>query len=94
MDEYKGTRTLSKTKYYEMEKKLQERYEAEVVEGILTIMRTVLKFDPTVSVYNERMRETTYNRRARLKEAGISTYISSGMKSCYAKQKQQRSEEA
>ena len=85
MDEYKGSRTLSKVKYYEVEEKLKERYDVEAVEGMLSILRSVLKFDPAVSNYNEKMKAATYNRRARLKEAGISTYVSSGMKSYYEK---------
>jgi hypothetical protein len=88
-EEYRGSRTLSKVKYYEMESQMRERYEAEAVEGMLSILRSVLKFDPSLSLYNEKSKAATYNRRARLKESGISTYVSSGMKARYEKQRAQ-----
>lgn len=85
MDTFKGTRTLSKTKYYEIENQLQKELENEQVEKVMSVIRNVLMFDPTVSVYNENMKTKIDERRARLKTEGVSTYVSSGAKAHYDK---------
>jgi hypothetical protein len=88
MTEFKGTRTLSKKKYFELEHELKAFLGDSQSEAVMKKIRDVLKFDPAVSVYNERMKETTYRRREKLKEAGISTYVSAGTKSQYYKNRE------
>ena len=85
MSEFKGSRTLSKKKYYEFQDKLKQTFGDDEVDTILSSLRDVLKFDPNVSVYSEKMKDAIYSRRERLKEAGISTYVSSGAKGYYYK---------
>ncbi len=83
MTEFKGSRTLSKKKYYELEQQLRDGLDDQQLDFVLTQIRTVLKFDPDVSVYNERIKDLIYQRRDRLKALGISTYESSGSKKSY-----------
>ncbi len=83
MTEVKGTRTLSKKKYYELEEQLKNDFNEEQVETIMSKLRAVLHFDPNISVYTEKMKDSIYRRREMLKEAGVSTYVSSGTKAFY-----------
>ena len=86
--EYKGNRSFSKKKYYELEDSLMKKFGREQTDDILLIFREIFKFDPTVSVYTEAMKASIKSRRERLKEQGISTYVSSGAKAYYEKKKQ------
>jgi hypothetical protein len=86
--EYKGNRSFSKKKYYELQEALEQRYGKDQSSEILQVFRDVFKFDPTVSVYTEAMKASIKTRRERLKEQGISTYISSGAKAYYDKKRQ------
>jgi hypothetical protein len=88
MSEVKGTRTLSKKKYYELEEQLKNDFNEEQVETIMSKLRAVLHFDPNISVYTEKMKDSIYRRREMLKEAGVSTYVSSGTKAYYYKHRQ------
>ena len=47
-------------------------------------------FDPTISTYSENMRLCSDRRRKKLKEEGISTYISTGCKTAYYKKKRKQ----
>lgn len=85
MAEFKGTRTLSKKKYYELEDQLRQQFNEDQVTHIMSTLRDVLKFDPNVSVYTDKMKEAIYTRRERLKDAGVSSYVSSGTKGYYYK---------
>ena len=84
---YKGVRTITKTKYHEFEQQLNAEFQEETTNKILDILKNVLHLDPNVSVYNEKMKENIMRRRTKLKEQGISTYVSSGAKSFYDKKK-------
>lgn len=83
----KGSRTLSKKKYYEILEALQRRFSKEEVDDITNIIKDVLKFDPSVSLYDEKAKESIKSRRERLKAQGISTYTSSGAKAYYHRNK-------
>jgi hypothetical protein len=85
--EYKSARTLSKKKYYELEKMLSKEYNIEDVEKILSLLKNVLHFDPNISNYTEVTKENIMKRREKLKAEGISTYISSGAKAFYHNKK-------
>jgi hypothetical protein len=87
MSEYKGTRSFSKKKYYEMEQEIEKRYGEEETQEIMRIFCEVLKFDPNQTVYTERMKECIKARRERLKAEGISTYVSCGAKAYYERKK-------
>lgn len=86
-DIYKGSRTLSKKKYYELQEALHQTLGDEHANIALDTLKKILKFDPTVSVYTDTMKKGIMERRERLKKEGISTYVSSGAKSFYEKQK-------
>jgi hypothetical protein len=91
MMEYKASATLSKKKYTELQQALQDKYEQEDdrvdVESVLEIIRTVLRFDPNLNSYNDVRAEQIREYRRKQKEAGVSTYVSSGAKSTYYKNK-------
>jgi hypothetical protein len=53
----------------------------------MQIIKDIMLFDPDVSVYNLKMKDRIMERRAKLKEQGVSTYISSGAKASYQKKK-------
>ena len=88
----KGSRTLSKKKYYELSNELTSRLgDAELVTKVLNTIKEVLDFDPEVSTYDEVQAKKIKEYRQRKKEEGISTYITSGVKSAYYKKKQKES---
>ncbi len=88
MTEVKGTRTLSKKKYYELEDRLKQTFGNDEVDTILSTLRDVLKFDPNVPQYDDHRKELIYKRRERLSLQGISLYESSGTKQSYHKRKE------
>ena len=55
---------------------------------ILDILKKVFDFDPNVSTYNEIVKASIDKNRQKMKEHGISTYVSSGSKASYYKKKQ------
>ena len=83
----KGSRTMSKKKYYEIVDALSKIYTENEVERITGVIREVMRFDPTVTLYDEKAKESIKARRERLKSQGISTYESSGAKAYYHKNK-------
>lgn len=91
LHEYKGSRSLSKKKYYALEEELMKRYDESIVEDVLNILKDVLKFDPGVSLYTEDAKRSILERRERLKAQGISTYVSCGAKAYYERSKQKKS---
>lgn len=91
MSETKGSRTLSKKMYYDIEARLNEKFKEEDVDAILSLIKEVMRFDPEKSVYSEKMKKQIQVRRERMKEEGISTYISSGAKASYDKKKKEKS---
>ena len=84
-DDFKGSRTLSKKKFYELQEALQQKYGDEQANDVLDVFKKVLKFDPNVSVYTENMKKCIMQRREKLKEQGIPPYVSSGAKAFYDK---------
>ena len=54
---------------------------------ILDILKKVFDFDPNVSTYNEIVKASIDKNRQKMKEHGISTYVSSGSKASYYKKK-------
>ena len=77
---------FSKTKYYEIEKQITTIFPDQSLQ-MLEILKNVLEFDPNISTYNANVKASIDKRRKKLKEEGISTYISSGFKSTYYKRK-------
>ena len=77
---------FSKTKYYEIEKQITTIFPDQCLQ-MLEILKNVLEFDPNISTYNANVKASIDKRRKKLKEEGISTYISSGFKSTYYKRK-------
>lgn len=84
----KGNSTMSKKKYYELcamlDNLIQDKQQIETMLGAL---RTVLEFDPDVNTYNSQQAEKIKEYRKKKKDEGISTYISSGSKTTYYRQK-------
>lgn len=68
-DQIRGTGTLSKKRYQQIEEEFAKIVEsAEQQAQLLSVIRTVLRFDPNVSnytIYKERIpeNETTYQKR-------------------------------
>lgn len=83
----KGFVGLSKGKYYELESKLKDEFGEAMTEKVLSNMREVFNFDPNQTTATAAAVERTRKYRAKLKEQGISTYISSGSKKQYEKKK-------
>ena len=77
---------FSKTKYYEIEKQITTIFPDQCLQ-MLEILKNVLEFDPTISTYNANVKASLDKRVKRLKEEGISTYVSGGRKASYQKQK-------
>lgn len=77
---------FSKTKYYEIEKQITTNFPDQCMQ-MLEILKNVLEFDPNISTYNANVKACIDKRLKKLKEEGISTYISSGNKSAYHKRK-------
>lgn len=86
--DYKGSRTLSKKKYFEILDALSKCYRDEDISKISGVIKEVMRFDPTVVDYTpERGRKITENRKKRAEELGVSTYITSGAKQYYERRK-------
>jgi len=84
---YKSSVTLSKVKYADLERSLRDKYDEELVEGFLQVMRETLQFDPSMSSYDTKRSQQIREYRARKKAEGVSTYVTSGMKQAYEKRK-------
>ena len=81
---------FSKTKYYEIEKQITTIFPDQCLQ-MLEILKNVLEFDPTISTYNANVKASLDKRVKRLKEEGISTYVSGGRKASYQKKKKKKS---
>ena len=89
MDEIKKEkriRTFSKSRYFEIEKLMNDTF-PDQSRQILDILKKVFDFDPNVSTYNEIVKASIDKNRQKMKEHGISTYVSSGSKASYYKKK-------
>lgn len=89
--------TMSKKRYHEYASLVLKTVDdPQVAEALLAGLREILKFDPTLKLestskstpYDEKHAQRIKNYRQRLKEKGISTYISSGAKAHYHAKKQ------
>jgi hypothetical protein len=85
---YKGNVVLSKSKYQEFDKHLKELVSPDIYLKISDVFKETFKFDANVCSSNPYAVEKTKQYRNKLKEEGISTYISSGAKKSYEKKKQ------
>lgn len=79
--------TISKLKFKEIQEAFVAERGEEEASQILNRLCTILNFDPNMSSYSVEKREKTYEYRNKLKEQGISTYVSSGVKKIYEKKK-------
>lgn len=79
--------TLSRKRYNEIESEIKKHVDDEKVELIMESIRRVLHFDPSKPAKSPEQYAKDYEKRNKLKEAGISTYVSSGMKRHYEKKK-------
>lgn len=77
--------TISKGKYFELQKELNNEFNEEHTSKMLEKLCAVLNFNPHISSYTVEKKEKVTAHRNKLKEHGISTYISSGKKACYEK---------
>lgn len=80
----RGKVMLSKKLYHVLESKYEDK---DLVADILKTLCETIHFDPNVSTYNDAQFERIKARRNRLKEQGVSTYISSGSKASYHNRK-------
>jgi hypothetical protein len=91
MTDYKPVSTLTKQRYYAVDKMVKEALGDDAkYEEFMIKFRDLFKFDPeknsTVPKYAEKIKM----KREQLKAEGISTYISSGGKKNYEKKKAQK----
>ena len=62
----KGSRTITKKKYYELEKIYNSIFSPEQAKMALNAFKTLMNFDPEISIYNEQIKKTIMERRHRL----------------------------
>jgi len=88
----KGMGTLTKTKYYELESKLkQEIPNEQQFNNVITIIKDITEFDPTISTYcPERKEQFAKYRRKKAEEMGVSTYKAFNLDKFYQKKKETR----
>lgn len=83
MEEYKGSRTLSKCRYATLTQELRrEIKDEEMINKFLDILKHVLKFDPNANTY-----EPIKEKLEKTKVAGVSTYQALNRKKYYEKNK-------
>lgn len=78
---------LSKKRYNEIESEIKKHVDNEKLEVIMESIRRVMHFDPDKPAKTPEQYAKDYEKRNKLKEAGVSTYVSSGMKRHYEKKK-------
>lgn len=79
---------LSKRRYHAIKDEIANYLQdADKAEGVLTIIKTILKYDETASTYNPEVGRRIKEYRDRMREQGVSTYVTSGKKSQYQKKK-------
>lgn len=64
----KGFVGFSKSKYYEFERVMKEAYSEAITEDVLLKLKTIMKFDPNQSTYNDAMKLRTREYRAKQKQ--------------------------
>ena len=84
-----ATSTLSKKRYESLTRELVEELGDEaVVERVLAVLRRVMGFDPKATQYTkEKGQRMIEQRREKAKALGVTTYVTSGRKKQYEKQK-------
>ncbi len=88
MDEpVKACVALTKARYKILTEAMYKEYEKDAADEILNIIKKALNFDPDKSNYDAESKRKTMEYRAKLKEKGISSYVSSGRKAHYEKNK-------
>jgi hypothetical protein len=84
MESKKPTATLSKTRFKEICESLTTIIQDDdKVRQVIESIQTILNFDPNIPQYTPEVGKKIKEYRQRLKEEGISTYISSGKKKQY-----------
>ena len=80
---------LSKKKYSELKEALEGKFtESKDIESALEAVCSVLKYDPEKGVYTPEQGQKNYARlKEKAKETGESTYVVTGRKKRYEKQK-------
>ena len=82
---------LTKGRYKELCNALTERFgNTEQVEAFLSTLKEVLKYDPSISAYTKEKADSIRAYRAKKKEEGVSTYVSSGVKACRDKKRAEK----
>lgn len=71
---------LSKKRYYDLEEEFKLLFEDETVSKIMERIRFVMQFDPDRSTYTKEQAAKIKAYRSRMKEQGVSTYVTSGRK--------------
>ena len=88
MTERKGSSTLSKKRYQDLEIELYKRFATDVVDEMLTVLKYVMMFDPEKSTYSkEKGEKEGQRRRDKAKEIGVSLYVLLGQDKQYAMKK-------
>lgn len=84
-----ATSTMSKKRYNDFATCLRNHIrDDETTNLILSDLRKIMNFDPNTSRYTPELAQKEKERRHKLRdEQGISTYISSGLKTFREKQK-------
>jgi hypothetical protein len=82
MCDIKGNSMMTKKRYYEIERRLQEILEEEKVGEVISILKEVMRFDPGCSTY-DKVKEKLEKKKAE----GISTYEALNQRAYYTKNK-------
>ena len=87
---YKASRTLTKKKYTEIHDAIVNDFDIDVADKIMNIIKEVMKFDVNVNTYTEVQSQRIQKYRDKMKDQGVSTYVSSGRKAALKNKKLQQ----
>ena len=87
MSEKRAIGAINKKRYAEIYNQVCSKVDSPTALEIMDIIKEVLQFDPLATTYNEKAAQKIKEYRERKKAEGISTYISSGTKASYHKNK-------
>lgn len=80
--------SVTKIKWNKIMKILDDHIDdKEDLEIVLTEILNVLKFDPNKNTYTPEVAKKIKDYRDKMKLAGVSTYVTSGVKTAYHKKK-------
>lgn len=82
-----GQGTMTKKRFAEFTSFVTDCYGEETASTIAKKLQEILNFDPNAPMYNQKRMEQTKAYRERKKAEGISTYLSTGAKAYYYRQK-------